>query len=75
MELGHHTICQFLISKNIDTSTISSTTLKTFLNLDNKENEHDKSTMSVPSSVNDLELELLEASKSGDLDVVEVYIT
>ncbi|CAF5147128.1 unnamed protein product, partial [Rotaria sp. Silwood1] len=77
---GHLNACRFLITHKIDTSIVSSYG-QTALDMASASNiqqllmTYENEKVILTPNITDLQLQLLEASKSGDLDVVKRVLT
>ncbi|CAF0734042.1 unnamed protein product [Rotaria sordida] len=77
---GHLNVCRFLITHKIDTSIVSSYE-QTALDITSASNiqqllmTYENEKVILTPNITDLQLQLLEASKSGDLDVVKRVLT
>ncbi|CAF2791794.1 unnamed protein product [Rotaria sp. Silwood2] len=77
---GHLNACRFLITHKIDTSIVSSygqtaLDMASVSNIQQLLMTYENEKVILTPSITDLQLQLLEASKSGDLDVVKRVLT
>ncbi|UJR37371.1 hypothetical protein I4U23_030079 [Adineta vaga] len=77
---GHSNACRLLLTHNIDTLIVSisghtASEVTTSSNIQQLLIKDDNEKIVSASNITDLELQLLEASKSGDLDVVKRVLT